>query len=56
MKTYKIVRRFSSNDNWEDEKFLTGGTIYHSFKDAHDTLKSLRKMSSITQYKVIPNN
>lgn len=38
---------------WKDEKFLTGGKKYLSYKDAQDEKKKLQRMSSSIQYKVV---
>ena len=38
---------------FEVEKFLTGGKLYYSFKEAQADKKDLQKMSSSFEYKVI---
>jgi len=35
------------------EKFLTGGKVYHSFREAQDIKKSLQNMQSSFLYKVV---
>jgi len=50
---YKIQQRFKSgNKNFEDEKFLTGGKKFKSFKNAQEAKKKLSKISSSIIYKV----
>lgn len=50
---YKILVKFLGSNDWEDEKFLTGGTIYHSYKDAIEIKRKCQDLSSLKKYKVI---
>lgn len=53
MKRYKILVKLHGYRDWQDEKFLTGGNIYHSFKDAIDTKNKCQALSNLNRYKVV---
>lgn len=55
-KIYKIQEKSKYDlgvPKWKDEKFLTGGKKYLSYKDAQDEKNKLQRMSSSIQYKVV---
>ena len=54
MKLYKIVTREKHDNAWKDEKFLTGGREFISYKEAQNIKRKIQKMCSSILYKVIP--
>jgi hypothetical protein len=54
MKTYKILSKYKYDiqPKWEDEKLLTGGKYFFSFREAQEYKKKIQRLTSSFQYKV----
>ena len=56
MKIYKMQVKYKYDigvPQWEDEKFLTGGKKYLTYKQAQEHKKKLQRRCSSIQYKVV---
>jgi len=52
MNRYIILQSIYPFKVWNEEKFLTGGKIFFSFKEAHDVRKKILAMCNSIKYKV----